>query len=356
MNYRLSKQCVEQKIGAINAVLKPDGTGTHPSIKSCLEQKPEDAEAYVIYLEAGVYEEQLEISVDRVVLVGESASDTVIQFCNANGMITQDGRIQSTRMSRAVSVNAKDVSLINLTIQNSFDFLANQRKANSDPGKIKNTQAVALLIDDDADRTHVQHCRLISYHDTLYIRGGRSLLQHVFISGTVDFIFGGGVAWFEFCDLNCRFIESQQPESPMGYVCAPCTPASQSYGFVFNHCRVQRESLKVPKGSYGLGRPWHPTTQFSDGHYADPDAIGYAVFMNTLLDDIIYGWDKMGGKGPGGEQIWFYPEQSRFFEYKNSGDGATVTGATRPQLKDSTIPNLTASIVLNTWQPAFELL
>lgn len=54
--------------------------------------------------------------------------------------------------------------------------------------------------------------------------------------------------------------------------------------------------------SYGLGRPWHPTTTFEDGRYADPNAIGQTVFLNTSMDDHIYGWDKMSGKDKQGEK------------------------------------------------------
>ncbi|MDT9694187.1 hypothetical protein Q5762_38830, partial [Streptomyces sp. P9(2023)] len=86
----------------------------------------------------------------------------------------------------------------------------------------------------------------------------------------------------------------------------------QSFGLVFKDCRLKKET-DVPAKSYALGRPWHPTTTFADGRYADPNAVGHAVFINCEMDDHIYGWDKMSGKDIDQQTIWFYPEDSRFW-------------------------------------------
>lgn len=100
----------------------------------------------------------------------------------------------------------------------------------------------------------------------------------------------------------------------------------------------------------GWGAPGIQTTTFSDGRYADPNAIGQTVFLNTSMDNHIYGWDKMSGKDKDGNTIWFYPEDSRFFEYKSYGAGAAKSSARR-QLTDSQAAEYTQSKVLGDWTP-----
>ncbi len=107
---------------------------------------------------------------------------------------------------------------------------------------------------------------------------------------------------------------------PYGYITAPATQADEKFGLFIINSKLSKEA-GVPAKSFALGRPWHPTTQFSDGRYADPNAIGLAAFINCDIDDHIYGWDKMSGKDKAGEKIWFYPEDSRFYESANRGPG-----------------------------------
>ncbi|MGL9735795.1 MAG: hypothetical protein ACR5LF_09680 [Symbiopectobacterium sp.] len=74
---------------------------------------------------------------------------------------------------------------------------------------------------------------------------------------------------------------------------------------MITNSRVFKEGSNVPAKSYALGRPWHPKNTSPDSHYADPNAIGQTVFINTMMDDVIYDWDKMSGKDIKGEKIWF---------------------------------------------------
>src|SRR5690606_23503702 len=94
-------------------------------------------------------------------------------------------------------------------------------------------------------------------------------------------------------------------------------------------------------------------TTFPDGRYADPDAIGKAVFIRTYMDAHIsaQGWSSMGGTARDGtkRQI-FTPEESRFFEYQSTGPGAAVN-AKRPQLTDEQAVEYSLDKIFKDWQP-----
>ncbi|MDB1125935.1 pectinesterase family protein [Vibrio algarum] len=316
----------------IDQIVDINGRGDFTSIQQCIDAAPKGNKGTVIYIRKGTYREKLHITRDNITLIGEHADETIITSSTANGMLDQNGRIWATRDSRTVSIDAEYFHACNLTIKNGFDFLKNQKKSPSDPTRILNTQAVALLLSPACHHAELHNINLISYHDTLYILGNDNLFKNVMICGTVDFIFGSGSAFFHRCDIVCRFRDDIKHDEPMGFVCAPSTDINQKLGFVFYHCSLKKENPLVSKGSYGLGRPWHPTTSFPDGTYADPNAIGSAIFITCFMDDHIYGWDIMHGRNHQGRLISFYPEHARFFEYGNYGKGTLSNKKTRRQL------------------------
>lgn len=79
-------------------------------------------------------------------LKGEERDTTVIGANTAAGMLNPQGTKWGTSGSSTVLVNAANFTAENLTIRNDFDFPANQAKAEGDPTKLKDTQAVALLL------------------------------------------------------------------------------------------------------------------------------------------------------------------------------------------------------------------
>ena len=98
------------------------------------------------------------------------------------------------------------------------------------------------------------------------------------------------------------------------------------YGLTFINCRLEREN-GVPTNSVALGRPWHPTTTFSDGRYADPYAVGKATFINTFMESHITTkrWASMTGRAKHGNTITFNPHtDGRFAEHKSHGPGAHI--------------------------------
>jgi pectinesterase len=326
-----------------------NGLPVYLRIQDALDAAPPDAtQPYRIGIRRGTYVEKLVIDKPWITLIGEARDATVLRFGAASGHMAPSGPRWTTWGCATVIVRATDFSAQTLTIENSFDYPANHTKAASDPSRLTDPQAVALMTDTGADRTWLRHVRLIGYQDTLFVNAGRSYFEHVDISGHVDFIFGAGVAVFHDCDIVCR---AHLDAMPMGWITAPSTNVRQPYGLLFNACRLLREP-SVPDGAFALGRPWHPTTQFGDGRYADPDAIGCTVFAHCWMDAHIsaHGWAPMHGTARDGRRVYFQPQDARFFEYRSAGPGAHAC-AERRQLSAHALATYAVECVLGDWRP-----
>lgn len=280
-----------------------------------------------IAIAPGDYYEKVTIVRDNVSLTGLGDSPPRLYFdayADMAGVYHRDD--WGTPGSATLTINAMGVKVHNLHIDNSFDFLANDALAKDDPAKLRHTQAAALLLDINSDQTLITDSIIDGYQDTVFADGGRSYFYNSRISGNVDFIFGDGLAVFEDCQIVSRpRAKAFSPGDIQGHVTAPSTNIKQPYGLVFINSRLEREA-GVPDDSVSLGRPWHPTTNFADGRYADPDAIGSAIYINTWMDGHIRneGWASMSGTARDGTKSRiFTPEESRFYELNSKGEGAT---------------------------------
>lgn len=319
-NFLLDKKRRLNKKKITWVVSQEKNVGDFTSIQQAIDALPRNDlknSCYQIVIKKGLYHERIHLTRHHVQLIGEEMESTIIAFDLCNQMVVQDGSIPGTYGSNVVNIDAKYCGIKNLTIRNDFDFITNQQRDVKDPEQYKHTQSVALLLGHHADQIYCENIQLISYHDTLYASAGRSYFDNCMVSGSIDFIFGAGQVLFHECDIVARKHLNPAKDKSWGYLTAPSTDINQPQGFIFHHCRLLKEE-GVPKLSYALGRPWHPTTLFDDGRYADPNAIGHCAFLECQIDDHIYGWDRMGGKSPTGEMMWFEPESARFEEYKNS--------------------------------------
>jgi pectinesterase len=318
----------------------------YTQVASALDDVPNDLTVpYIILIKNGRYYEKLTIDKPLITLIGESQDRTILTFDDAADTKKPDGTTYGTFGSASVSILAREVCLENLTIENSFDFPANAAKASYDPTRFKNTQAVALRINQASDCVILKNVALVGYHDTLLVNAGRSYFQHCYITGHIDFIFGAGQAVFDDCDLVSR---------DRGYITAASTLLSNAYGFLFVDCRLKKALPELADASVALGRPWHPTTLWADGtRSANPNAVGCVVFKNCWMDSHIIapGWERMHGWDKDGKQIWFYPQDARFFEYGSTGPGALQHPA-RHVLSESEAPKYTIENVLGGWKPA----
>lgn len=283
-----------------------DGSGDYQSIGEAVAAVPDGNRAEVrIRIRRGIYEEKLLIPADKthITLLGEDSSNTVIRWTDYAGRLWDNGDITGTFRSAAVTVRANWFHAANLTIENSYDG----KKGSG------GRQAPALSISGEHDS--FENCVFLGRQDTLYLGEGSVYLKRCFIEGDTDFLFGGARAVLEQCQIHSVQKGEESGKSYTGCICAPSTPISQKYGFLFLDCHLTGD---VPDGSVYLGRPWHPGL--------DPYAVGNAVFINCELRPHICpaGWTDMGG---------FLAKNARFYEFENTGSGAAAPGnETRPQL------------------------
>ncbi|MBI5035247.1 MAG: pectinesterase A [Chloroflexi bacterium] len=328
-----------------------DGVRCFSRVANALNAAPENSTTpFVILVLNGRYYEKLVITKPFITLVGEEREKTILTYDHASDTKRPDGTTYGTFGSASVAVLASDVRIENLTIENGFDYPANAAKALDDPTRFANPQAVALKTDQGSDRAVFKNVTLIGYQDTLYVNAGRSYFQQCLITGHVDFIFGAGQAVFDDCDIVSR---NRGKLSDNGYITAASTLLSNPYGFLFLHCRLKKDTPALPDGTVALGRPWHPTTQWADGtRSANPEAVGCVVFKNCWMDSHITakGWERMHGWDKNRNEIWFYPEDARFYEYGSTGPGA-IQHAARRVLSDDEALKYTIENVQSGWNP-----
>jgi pectinesterase len=321
------------------------GVPTYHTLGAALAHLPAGGPASV-YLRDGRYREKLVVARPLVTLVGESRDGVVLTWDDAAGSARPGGTgtlgTLGTFGSYTLRVAAPDFRAAHLTVENAFDYVANMRKPSDDPTKVQAAQAVALTLDSASDRASFDDVRVTGHQDTLYPNAGRAYFHRCVVAGSVDFIFGAGVAVFDDCDIVSR---DRGSATNNGYVAAPSTPLRNAYGFLFVHSRLKKETPAMAPNSVVLGRPWHAG--------GDPQAVGSAVFVDCWMDDHVgaKGWDRMGmGTDSAGNRVFAEPNASRFYEYHSTGPGA-VASPRRLQLTDADAARYTVARALDGWTP-----
>ncbi|MFI6624638.1 pectinesterase family protein [Streptomyces sp. NPDC050528] len=310
-----------------------DGSGDYDTVQGAIDALPTDGGAYTISIEPGTYHETITVPPSKPYLMlrgaGDYAFEVVITGDRAHGMLKPDGTPYGTEGSAVATIKAHDVTVANLTIQNTFD-----PKAHPEISPYE-TQAVALAAEGDR-QTYTQD-RIISSQDTVLAKSpvptaqNRQYFVGSYIQGNIDFIFGNATAVFDACNIAMLNWAG-------GTVLAPNTDQSKKYGMLITHSTIYTNG--VPANTMYLGRPWHNTA----------DASPQAVIRNTTINSGItaaHPWTDMTT-----DYSW---TQARFKEYQNTGPGAG-TGANAPQMSASEAADYTAVKYLagtDGWAPVF---
>ncbi|MEZ5440073.1 MAG: pectinesterase family protein [Lysobacterales bacterium] len=327
----LGRAAVEPELDAwVSHTPMPGGAPTFASVSAAIAAAPiEGQRPFRIGISAGRWTEKLLVDRPHVQLIGAGRAQTILSFAAAAGDRGPDGEPWGTWGCASLIIRALDVQLHHLTVENAFDYVGHLYDSNYQPIGANGLQAVALMLDQGADRCVFEDLGVHGHQDTLFVDHGRSRWRNCRISGSVDFIFGAGQAVFERCRIHSRF----RPGKPrQGYLAAPSTLRSEPVGLLFDQCLLQRDA-EVPDGSVALGRPWRPTRQFADGRYGDPQVAGMTVYRRCWMDAHIdrQAWDAMGYTARDGSRQMLEPAEARFGEYRNHGPGAHRDEA-RPQL------------------------
>lgn len=315
------------------------------TITAALESIPENNQTPItISIAPGTYREKLTINKPYLTLVGEgdSNADVILTYDDYANFIMDDGMKRGTFRSYSVFIDSHDIALKNLTIEN----------ASGD--SITHGQAIALYA--DGDRLIIDSCRLLGHQDTLFTaplppkevepRGfigpkefapritGRQYYRNCYICGDIDFIFGGGTAYFEDCTIESlrRFSEKDNTlsDATQGYVTAASTPEGQKYGYVFSRCNLI--SADCPAGTVYLGRPWR---EFAKTVFIDC-TLGAHIHPEGFHD-----WNKTAAR-----ETIFYAEYSKT-PYPNRADFVKKLG-------ESELTDYTKAAVLSgddNWLP-----
>lgn len=295
-----------------------------------------------IYIGEGTYREKLIITRPNLSLIGSGREKTIIVYGHGAADIMPDGSKRGTFRTASVRIDTHDFTARHLTFQNDAGF--------------GHTVGQALALYVDGDRNAFFDCKLIGSQDTLFtaplpvkeakpggFKGpgefkprvlGRHYFKDCYLQGDVDFLFGGGIVYYDNCLIYSKKPGDRlPPESPMddityGYLTAACTPEGQPFGYVLKDCKLASD---CPPATVYLGRPWREWAK--------------TVYINCEMGEHIK---------PIGWQDW-NKDHSHFFyaEYKSYGPGANPKARAdfSHQLTDEEAAEYTLENVLRGWLP-----
>ncbi|UJF36403.1 pectinesterase family protein [Paenibacillus hexagrammi] len=302
-----------------------DGSGDYRTIQEAIHAVPDQNDGRaVIFVKNGLYYEKVLIPESKpyISMIGESEDGVILTYDDSPKKTSANGSSLGlgTYTDYTLMIKGHDFYGKNLTIRNT---------SGSGSG-----QSVALDI--YADKVMFENSRITAYQDTLLtrnltdnadplnyannttIQSYRSYFKDCYISGSVDFIFGPGIAVFDHTELRSRLT---------GHVTAASTPLGQKFGYVFLDSKVTGEPLINGKNGVDLGRPWRP--------YAK------TVYLNSYIGAHIAatGWNNFGNAS--NERTAYYGE------YNSYGPGANPTARlswthqlTSEEASDYTLANI----------------
>jgi len=260
-----------------------DGSGDFLTIQTAIDAVNAENLPFLIYVKNGIYKEKVVIPSlkQKLSIVGENKDKTIITNDDFSGKANPNSKKNiGTSDSYTVLVRANDVTIENITIQNSW---------------CEKGQAVSLHV--KGNHFLIRNSKILGCQDTLLTDGDGTMqyYENCYIDGTTDFIFGPATAVFKDCIINSK---------KDSYITAASTPENQEFGYVFFNCKLTADANV---GNVFLGRPWRP--------YAK------TVFIKCDLGSHILpeGWN------PWKDERFADKTKTAFYaEYKNKGKGSNT--------------------------------
>ena len=178
------------------------------------------------------------ISGNNISIIGESMDNTII----VNKPEAEGIAVTATLYNTSTGLYMQD-----LTLKNAYPFDSK-------------TTGRAVCLQDKGTQTICKNVKMLSYQDTYYSNNnnGQYYFEGSDIHGIVDFICGGGDAFFNKCTLTLE-------PGKGSYITAPYTDGTK-YGYVFDGCKIVGSATD----SFTFGRSWGGTAN--------------CAFLNTILD------------------------------------------------------------------------
>ena len=249
----------------------------------------------IISIANGTYNEQ--------VTIPSSKSNIKIVGASQTGVILQAGSGQT-----ALTIHGTDITISYMTIQNTL--------------LSGSTTSHSVYV--DSKRVEFYRCYINGWQDTFAIWDNALVYCSLSeIRGCVDFIYSGGTAFFNSCNIK-------QIRSTGGVNAAPSTP-SGARGFIFSSCTINRGS-GVADNTSTLMRPWYP--------------YGETAYINCSMDSHITaaGWSAWDGR----------EATCRAAEYGSKTlSGSTISLSSRSSwvVRLTSTSNYTKSVILGSWTP-----
>ena len=187
-----------------------------------------DAPRSYIFLPNGTYDLGsaclTTISGNNISIIGESMDKTII-------MNTPE--IEGIGITATLFNTSNDLYMQDLTLKNAYSYSA------AATGR-------AVCLQDKGTRTICKNVKMLSYQDTYYSNNnsGKYYFENAEIHGIVDFICGGGDAFFNKCNLVLE-------PGKGAYITASYTDGSD-FGYVFDGCKITGDK----DASFTFGRAW----------------------------------------------------------------------------------------------------
>lgn len=250
-------------------VVAKDGTGDYTTINAAIEAAPEGAERTVIFVKNGTYEEKVFVgnryqeSKKVISIIGESKDGVIITWNDYHGKQIEypgKGTISADGMTApTMTVTSPDFYMENVTVRNTTTDAVAQAEALYQAGDRQILKNVSIEGYQDSQRQ--KKTKRYFYYDCT-------------VKGNVDFIYGGGTAYYYKCNIVNRPLSRSGKSG--GYITAPedvtfktklQSGAPLYYEYFFNDCNLTAED--GANGAF-LSRPW-----------ADNDCG--TVFLNCLM-------------------------------------------------------------------------
>ena len=217
--------------------------------------------AATIFLPNGTYDlgeaTGTTISGNNMSIIGESMDGTIIK--NAPNVKSEGLGSADLFYNTSTGLYMQD-----LTLQNDLDYYA------------AGAAGRAAVLQDNGTRTILRNVAMRSYQDTYYSKSGNYYFEGGLIQGTVDYICGGGNAWFENITLlnKSRKKDIKSGDDTM-------TAYNGTGKYILNNCSVESECE-----TFNFGRSW---------------GDAYVVYLNTTiksgkLDDSRFNKEDMNSK------------------------------------------------------------